>query len=169
VALGTVLIAGILTTLLLPLDAWHEGVALFMLNEQSRVFRERILRGFGQYQGLRNGRRDSVQITSDSGHDASPVDWINFEVDNNEIPTPENLNDDINCWFRSLKHRAFLHLAPVPKEDNKRDVLAGEVNLIEMHIDQDGPMVTLDYTLEVTVGRRTLRQRERFSTYLPNP
>jgi hypothetical protein len=149
VALGTVLIAGILTTLLLPLDAWHEGVALFMLNEQSRVFRERILRGFGQYQGLRNG--------------------INFEVDNNEIPTPENLNDDINCWFRSLKHRAFLHLAPVPKEDNKRDVLAGEVNLIEMHIDQDGPMVTLDYTLEVTVGRRTLRQRERFSTYLPNP
>ncbi len=146
-ALSSLVLALFLVLLVNSLGLWREGLARVSLSEQSRVTRERILRGLDGRYGLRHASRSRLELATNQvvfrELFAGATNAFTLRLDTGRPPAYSNAAGEVFL----TRSGAFVSQASI----------AGT-----------GSFLNLDLTLAVASGQRQHRQPQRIRVYLLN-
>lgn len=166
VLIGGMVMALVFAFLSPALRQWRRALAEWNLDAQSRLLRERLLRGTSGYgYGLREAERDSITV-SEGTHET--LQWLEFRSDSGEAPTPDSSADRATCQIVDDGHHALqaqieesgatstvpLHRPPVVCES-----MAYSLERKRMHA---------TYTLAITVSGERLSRTQHLHVPLVN-
>jgi len=163
-SLSLLLLSSLIAVLLFPAGALQQAMAMWLLDQQVKIARERILRGLEDRHGLRAAESHTIQIFPG---ESEQVEWMDFDVDNNAFPTPDLSNDNLEC--RVLTNPG-LELTGRTTPGSGKPIRLGLANIKTevLQIEQDDRMVTLNGTVSTVVGGKTLYRSFVIRTFLIN-
>lgn len=161
---GSMVIAAVMSIMIFSLRTWQTGLAQWELAQQMRLAREKILRGIEGRIGLRQAEESSIHIFPGK----SPrVEWIDFDVDRNDVPTPDRHNDNLRC--RIIKNPGLsLAARTTPGSGKPMALLRTSIEPSVVEIQKVGRELIYELTLSLTRGGRTYSRSKIFRTYLVN-
>ena len=131
------------------------------LTAQSRMAREKLLRGLdGQY-GLRQASSKAFTITQGSGYSS---DRLTFNVDPNDWPTPETTDDRLFSVEMDYNHKLWARGSETALRLFKPDVTTDILDL-----SSSGRTVRALISVTVRAGGKSYTNRQVIQTYLVNP
>lgn len=163
-AATVLLLATVATVLLFPYRAWGESVANFYLDHRIRIVRERILRGIDGGYGLRAASLGSIQIQPG---ETTQVEWVNFDVDDNDIPTPDNPNDDVTCRV-VVTPGLGLAARTLPGSGTPKSMLGHNVTVERFDVTQKNRTLSIVLALSTQWGGKTYTREQNFDVYIRN-
>mgnify|MGYP006281480847 CR=1 FL=1 len=164
VAVGTMVLAVVLSVLIFGLRTWQHGLAQWELDQQLRLGREKVLRGIDGRIGLRQAEEHSVKIYPG---DSENVEWVDFEVDMNPTPTPDASSDNHTC--RVITNPGLsLSARTVPDSGTPESLLRTSMIPTAIEIEQQRREITYDLTLSLKRGGRTYSRSQSLRSYIIN-
>lgn len=158
------LLATVMAVLLFPYRAWGGLVANFYLDHRIRIVREQILRGIDGKYGLRAASLSSIQIQPGK---TTQVEWVDFDVDDNDIPTPDDTTDDVTC--RVLVTPGLgLAARTLPASGRPKSMLGHNVKVQKFDVTQKDRMLSIVLALSTQWGGKTYTREQNFDVYIRN-
>lgn len=146
-----------------PFRLWQQGLAQWQLDSQTRMVRERMLRGISNQYGLREAELGSMKIKPGS---TEQVEWIDFDVDAGDQPSMKG-KGKVTCRI-SENDGNPLSVRTVPGSGKPISMLRGNVECRKLKFEQSGRTISTEMELAITVGGRTYTRESTFSTRLIN-
>ena len=162
--LGLVILALTLALLLYPYRIWEQLSAQFQVDQQMRLVRGRILHGIDGHYGLRSARLASIHIKPGN---SKRVEWIDFDVDDNDPPTPDVTNDDTTCRIMITPNRG-LKAHTVPHTGNWTYLVKAPIKTEKFLVTKNGRTIHVILALELTQGGQTYTRQQEFDVYIRN-
>ena len=152
-----------------PFRLWQQGLAQWQLDSQTRMVRERMLRGISNQYGLREAELSSLEIQPGS---TEQVEWIDFDVDAGDEPGSTGNGQGggqgkVTCRV-SENHGDPRSVRTVPGSGTPVSMLRGNVECRKLRFEQSGRTISTELELAITVGGRTYTRESTFSTRLIN-
>jgi len=160
----TLLSATILAVLLLPYRAWGEAVANFYLDHRIRIVRERILRGIDGKYGLRAASLGSIEIQPG---ETTQVEWVDFDIDDNDTPTPDDPNDDVTCRVLVTPGQG-LAARTLPGSGQPQSMLRPTIKVDKFTVTQDNRKLTVVLALSTKWAGKTYTREQSFDVHIRN-
>lgn len=146
-AISLLVLVMVLTVFIGTLGMWRDGMARLLLSQQSRLVREKMLRGIDSQYGLRSASWTSLSGISNG---LAFQDGVSTNVFAILMPT----NQAVEVWNAARTRR-----------------LAGSPGVVVSYarITQPDPRkIVIDLTLSATTGGKTYSQPQRISVYMLN-
>jgi len=162
-AIGAIVLGLALALLVWPSRSWGEAIANFYLDFYVRLTRERIVRGVENKYGLRSASLSTIQIQPGR---TTQVEWVDFDVDDNDNPTIET-NDDVRC--RVIVNPGLgLSARTTPGSGTPESLLPSGIQVQTFNVTQHGRVIHVDLGLKTTWGGRTYTRTDHFDVYIRN-
>lgn len=164
-----------------PMGLWHKAMAQWRLEQQSRLLRERMLRGIDYQFGLREAERGSIKIQPGK---TEQVEWINFDVDDGDFPGTTSKgggkgkgkggggsggsgSESVRCFI--LKNPGHnLAARTTPGSGQPKPILRDSVTCEKLEFTEQGRQLRVDYTLSIKAGGETYTKRNVMSVTMLN-
>ncbi len=159
-SVGVIVLGVMMILLVQSLRIWRDGSAMMQLTFQSRMARERVLRGLDGRNGLRQASSRSFAITPGGGS----LDRLLFRVDPGDWPTADPGDDyaytlDTDAERRLRVDGPFLTV-PLYKPGFRTEVVA---------LSSSGRTVHARIEVTLQTGGRSYTNRQIIQTFLCNP
>ncbi len=164
-AIGFVILGLALALLLHPYRVWEDMAAQFLLDHQLRMVRERMLHGVENRYGLLSASAASVQLQPGQ---TTNVEWVDFDVDPNQPPTPDQSNDDVTCRVM-VTPGLGLTARTVPGSGRPVSLLRPNVKVNQFDVQRNGRTLHVTLALQVRQGGKTYVRSTQFDVFLRNP
>ncbi len=161
---SVLLITTVLAILLFPYHAWGDSVAKFYLDHRFRIVRERILRGIEGKYGLRSASLNSIHIFPGR---STRVEWIDFDVDDNDIPTEDQTNDDVTCRV-IVTPGLGLSARTIPRSGRPESLLRPKITVQKFEVTRNDRIITVVLALSTSWGGKTFTREQYFNVYIRN-
>ncbi|NOY82097.1 MAG: hypothetical protein GXP31_13960 [Kiritimatiellaeota bacterium] len=161
---SVLILTTVLAILLFPYRAWGEAVANFYLDHRIRIVRERILRGIDGKYGLRAASLSSIEIQPG---ETTQVEWIDFDIDDNDIPTEDQTNDDVTCRV-IVTPGLGLSVRTTPGSGQPKSLLRPKIKVSKFQVTQNDRKITVVLALSTSWGGKTFTREQNFDVYIRN-
>ena len=158
------LMTTVLAVLLFPYRAWGATVANFYLDHRIRIVRERILRGIEGKYGLRAASLSSIEIQPG---ETTQVEWVDFDVDDNDTPTPDDTNDDVTCRV-VVTPGLGLAARTLPGSGKPESMLRPTMKVSKFEVTQEDREITVVLALSTEWGGKTYTREQSFHVHIRN-
>ena len=153
-----------LAFLIQTIQTWRDCSSKAFMTQQSRLIRERILRGIEGGYGIREASLKSLSI--DASRSARMSD-VSFLVDNNEWPTPKT-DDDVRCDIQSTPQQALFAAADVDGGGISRLMHRRSVKVESFEVGRSNRMVETSIKLTYQIADQVFTNTQQIKTYLVN-
>ena len=161
--LSVILLAIVLPLFVLPTKAWYMNMNMWRVDEETRQLNQEILSCVSHGSigaGLRSARRATIVPGSATGQA-----WVDFTVDQNTIPTPNNTGDD-QAWRIQWTSGTGMVLVYNNQSKPMLDTDITESATFNMVSDR---IMTANVTLQRTLRGKTYSRTITRTIYLINP
>ncbi len=171
VVIASLVFAMLYSMMAWPMGLWHKAMAQWQLEQQSRLLRERMLRGIEYQFGLREAERGSIKIQPGK---TKQVEWINFDVDDGDFPGSTSAgrgggkgkgkggggggSESVRCFI--LKNPGHnLAARTTPGSGKPKAIIRDPVTCEKLEFTEQGRQLRVDYTLSIKAGGETYTKR----------
>ena len=159
-SVSVIVLGAMMILLVQSFRIWRDGTSWMYLTVQSRLAREKVLRGLdGQY-GLRQASAKNVAVTQGSG---STSDRMTFSVDPNEWPTASMADDRVYTVEMDADKKLWAQgLSPLR-------LLRPDITTQVLDLSSSNQTVRAEIVVTVRNGGRSYTNRQVMQTFLFNP
>ena len=160
----SLVLASLMSVYLFAYRMYQQSSALLHLDQQFRIAREKILGGIDGKYGVMEASQESVSIFPGN---SEKVEWMKFAVDDNNIVTLDNPNDDINCRVMTNPGLGLI-TKTTPGHGKPIKMLDSDVKAERMEMDKNGDIVTIALTLSTVIGGDKFTRTHNMRVFLTN-
>ena len=156
--ISVVILGAVITILIQTLWIWRDGTSWMYLTEQTRLVREKMLRGLDGKYGLRQASASNYSVSSSGGQD-----MLTFGVETNIWPTTSTADDRLYTVLLQTGEQLGVSGTDRPTVLARPDVKAKLLDFTA-----NGRTVSATYRVVVQIGGRSFTNKHSMTTFLVN-